>query len=50
VLHPGPVDAANELYAPSQEDYHHAELILDANDYYASEAGRKKGSAMLATR
>src|SRR6185369_9434205 len=30
VLHPGQIDAANEIYAPSQEDYDHAELILDA--------------------
>ncbi len=47
VLHPGQVDAANELYAPSQEDYDHAEMILDAYDYVTSEAGGKKGSAML---
>jgi citrate lyase beta subunit len=47
VLHPGQVDIANEVYAPSQEDYDHAELILDAYDYYTSEAGGKKGSAML---
>jgi citrate lyase subunit beta / citryl-CoA lyase len=47
VLHPGQVDAANEIYAPSQEDYDHAELILDAYEYYTSEAGGKKGSAML---
>jgi citrate lyase subunit beta/citryl-CoA lyase len=47
VLHPGQIDAANEIYAPSQEDYDHAELILDAYEYYTSEAGGKKGSAML---
>jgi citrate lyase subunit beta/citryl-CoA lyase len=47
VLHPGQVDVANEVYAPSQEDYDHAELILDAYDFYTSEAGGKKGSAML---
>ena len=47
VLHPGQVDAANEVYAPSQEDYDHAELILDAYEYCTSEAGGKKGSAML---
>ncbi|MGY1667005.1 HpcH/HpaI aldolase/citrate lyase family protein [Geodermatophilus sp. SYSU D00696] len=47
VLHPGQIDAANEIYAPSQEDYDHAELILDAYDWYTSEAGGKKGSAML---
>ena len=32
---------------PSQDDYDHAELILDAYDYYTSEAGGAKGSAML---
>src|SRR5690606_1519632 len=47
VLHPGQVDAANEVFSPSQEDFDHAELILDAYDYYTSEAGGKKGSAML---
>jgi len=47
VLHPDQIGIANELYAPTQEDYDHAELILDAYDYYTSEAGGKKGSAML---
>ncbi|GAA0283534.1 CoA ester lyase [Cryptosporangium japonicum] len=47
VLHPGQIDAANEIFAPSQEDYDHAELILDAYDWCTSEAGGKKGSAML---
>jgi citrate lyase subunit beta/citryl-CoA lyase len=47
VLHPGQVEAANEIYSPAQEDYDHAELILDAYDYCTSEAGGKKGSAML---
>ena len=47
VLHPGQIDAANEIYAPSQEDYDHAELILDAYGWATSEAGGKKGSAML---
>lgn len=47
VLHPGQIDAANEIFAPSQEDYDHAELILDAYDWSTSEAGGKRGSAML---
>src|SRR5512144_2146350 len=47
VLHPGQIDAANEVYSPRQEDYDHAELILDAYDYYTSEAGGKLGAAML---
>jgi citrate lyase subunit beta/citryl-CoA lyase len=47
VLHPGQIDAANEIYAPSQEDYDHAELILDAYDHATSEAGGKRGAVML---
>ena len=47
VLHPGQIEPANEIYAPSQEDYDHAELILDAYGHATSEAGGKKGSAML---
>jgi citrate lyase subunit beta/citryl-CoA lyase len=47
VLHPDQIAIANELFAPTQEDYDHAELILDAYDYCTSEAGGKKGSAML---
>ncbi len=47
VLHPGQIDAANEVYSPRQEDYDHAELILDAYDYYTSEAGGKRGAVML---
>ncbi len=47
VLHPGQLDAANEVYSPSQEQYDHAELILDAYDWFTSEAGGKRGAAML---
>ncbi len=47
VLHPDQIAIANELYAPTQEDYDHAELILDAYEHHTSEAGGKKGSAML---
>ncbi|CAN5177635.1 aldolase/citrate lyase family protein [soil metagenome] len=47
VLHPGQIDVANEVYSPSQEEYEHAELILDAYEHATSEAGGKKGSAML---
>jgi len=50
VLHPDQIAAANEIFSPSQEDYDHAELILDAYDWCTSEAGGAKGSAMLATR
>jgi citrate lyase subunit beta/citryl-CoA lyase len=47
VLHPGQIDAANEVYSPSQADYDHAELILDAYQYSTSEAGGKLGAVML---
>jgi citrate lyase subunit beta/citryl-CoA lyase len=47
VLHPGQIDAANEVYSPSQEDYDHAELILDAYAYYTSEEGGRLGAVML---
>jgi citrate lyase subunit beta / citryl-CoA lyase len=47
VLHPDQIAAANEIFSPPQEDYDHAELILDAYDWYTSEAGGAKGAAML---
>ena len=47
VLHPGQVEAANEVYSPRQQDYDHAELILDAYDYYTSAAGGALGAVML---
>ena len=47
VLHPGQIDAANEVYSPAQADYDHAELILDAYEYSTSEAGGKLGAVML---
>ncbi|TDC75884.1 HpcH/HpaI aldolase/citrate lyase family protein [Streptomyces hainanensis] len=47
VLHPGQIEAANEIFSPTQEDYDHAELILDAYEYHTSAVGGAKGSAML---
>jgi citrate lyase subunit beta / citryl-CoA lyase len=47
VLHPDQIAAANEIFSPAQEDYDHAELILDAYDWSISRAGGAKGSAML---
>ncbi len=45
VLHPLQVEAANEVFAPGQEDYDHAELILDA---YAHATGvERRGAVML---
>jgi citrate lyase subunit beta/citryl-CoA lyase len=47
VLHPSQVEVANEVYSPSQDDYDHAELILDAYDWYTSDAGGRQGAIML---
>lgn len=47
VLHPGQLEAANEAYSPNQADYDHAENILDAYEWFTSEAGGKRGAAML---
>ena len=47
VLHPGQIDVANEVYSPRQDDFDHAELILDAYDFYTSAAGGAKGAVML---
>ena len=47
VLHPGQIEAANEVYSPSQDTYDHSELILDAYAYYTSEAGGYRGAVML---
>ncbi|MBB6173619.1 citrate lyase subunit beta/citryl-CoA lyase [Nocardiopsis mwathae] len=45
VLHPAQVAAANEAYAPTQEDYDHAELILDA--YEHATTVERRGAVML---
>jgi citrate lyase subunit beta/citryl-CoA lyase len=47
VLHPGQLDAANEVFSPRQDDYDHAENILDAYDYFTSAAGGGLGAVML---
>jgi citrate lyase subunit beta/citryl-CoA lyase len=45
VLHPSQIDAANEVFSPAQEDYDHAELILDAYEYYTTV--ERRGAARL---
>lgn len=47
VLHPDQVAAANEVFSPRQDDYDHAELILDAYDWHTSAAGGARGAVML---
>ncbi|WP_242901087.1 HpcH/HpaI aldolase/citrate lyase family protein [Actinomadura terrae] len=45
VLHPSQVEAGNAVFSPSQEDYDHAELILDAYEHATTVEGR--GAATL---
>ncbi len=47
VLHPDQIDAANETFSPRQQDYDRAENILDAYEYYTSDAGGRLGAAMI---
>jgi citrate lyase subunit beta / citryl-CoA lyase len=47
VLHPGQIEAANEVYSPSPEDYDRAERILDAYRHATSDAGGRVGAVML---
>jgi citrate lyase subunit beta / citryl-CoA lyase len=46
-LHPDQIALANEIFSPKQEDYDHAEMILDAYDWATSAAGGAKGAVML---
>ena len=46
-LHPDQIALANEVFSPKQEDYDHAEMILDAYDWSTSSAGGAKGAVML---
>ena len=46
-LHPSQIEVANEVYSPRQEDYDHAENILDAYEYFTSEKGGATGAVML---
>jgi len=46
-LHPSQIEVANEAYSPLQEDYDHAENILDAYEHYTSAKGGARGAVML---
>jgi len=46
-LHPGQIAPANELFAPTQSDFDHAENILDAYEWHTSSAGGARGAVML---
>ncbi|MDL4819788.1 HpcH/HpaI aldolase/citrate lyase family protein [Actinomadura opuntiae] len=45
VLHPSQIEAGNAVFSPSQDDYDHAELILDAYEHFTTVEGR--GAATL---
>ncbi|HEX5142331.1 MAG TPA: CoA ester lyase [Mycobacterium sp.] len=47
VLHPDQIAAGNEIFSPRQEDYDHAELILEAYEWHTSTAGGARGAVML---
>ncbi len=47
VLHPDQIDAGNEIFSPRQQDYDHAELILEAYRWHTSRAGGARGAVML---
>jgi citrate lyase subunit beta / citryl-CoA lyase len=45
VLHPGQVEVVNSAFSPSQAEYDHAELIIEAYEYYTSV--QRRGAALL---
>jgi citrate lyase subunit beta/citryl-CoA lyase len=47
VLHPGQIAAGNEIFSPRQEEYDHAELVLEAYEWHTSSAGGVRGAVML---
>ncbi|MGQ4601027.1 aldolase/citrate lyase family protein [Nocardia sp. R6R-6] len=47
VLHPGQIEAANEIFSPRQSDYDRAEEILDAYSFHTSADGGARGAVML---
>ena len=47
VLHPDQIAVVNETFSPRQDDYDHAELILDAYAWHTSSAGGARGAVML---
>lgn len=47
VLHPGQIEAANEIFSPRQADYDRAELILEAYAFHTSAEGGARGAVML---
>ena len=46
-LHPDQIAAGNEIFSPRQDEYDHAELILEAYHWHTSTAGGARGAVML---
>jgi citrate lyase subunit beta/citryl-CoA lyase len=47
VLHPDQIAAGNEIFSPRQDEYDHAELILESYEWHTSSAGGARGAVML---
>jgi citrate lyase subunit beta / citryl-CoA lyase len=47
VLHPDQIAAGNEIFSPRQDEYDHAELVLEAYEWHTSSAGGARGAVML---
>jgi citrate lyase subunit beta/citryl-CoA lyase len=47
VLHPDQVDAGNDAFTPSADEYERAERMLTAYEHSTSDAGGRRGAVML---
>jgi citrate lyase subunit beta/citryl-CoA lyase len=47
VLHPDQIAAGNEIFSPRQDEFDHAELVLEAYEWHTSSAGGARGAVML---
>ena len=47
VLHPDQIAAGNQIFSPAQDEYDHAELVLEAYGWHTSAAGGARGAVML---
>lgn len=47
VLHPDQIDIVNEVFSPRQDDYDHAEVILDTYAWHTSPEGGARGAVMV---
>ncbi|KJL42308.1 Malyl-CoA lyase [Microbacterium trichothecenolyticum] len=47
VLHPSQVEIVNDTFSPRQDDFDHAEEIIEAYAWFTSASGGARGAAML---